>query len=76
MPKTMLKLWEFGDAPEDLRRLVPAAYADGWVVLISPGAARDLVDCVVTRWLSSGFSFVRHDVEDGRIIFAGPHCDA
>jgi len=73
VPETVLLLWEFKNAPTALQRLVPQAYAEWWLALIQPGSADDVVQSLVQRWTSSGFPIVRHDVEDGGIVLAGPH---
>jgi hypothetical protein len=70
---TVLQLWEFADAPQHLQRLIPLTYAGGWLAFLLPGGPRDVVDCLVARWNSSGFSVVCCEAEDGGLVLAGPH---
>lgn len=73
MPDTVLQLWEFEDAPANLRRVVPKAYPGGWLAFICPGGATELAESLMTRWSLSGFPIVRGEIEDGGIVLAGPH---
>ena len=73
MPETLLKLWGFDDAPDDLRRLIPVRYAGGWVAFVCPGGAAEVVEWLVKRWNASGLPILRHEVEDGGIMLAGLH---
>jgi hypothetical protein len=73
IPDAVLHLWEFDNAPPRLRRLVPMAFAGGWLAFICPGSPEGLVESLVTRWKSSESPIVRCEIEDGGIVLAGPH---
>lgn len=73
MSETTVLLWEFEDAPAQLRRLVPQAYAGWWLAFVHPESAEDIVESLVSRCVSSGSAIIRREVEDGGIVLAGPH---
>lgn len=71
MKDILIQLWEFGDAPEHLRSLVPHEYSGGWLACICPGSGEDVIQLLMDHWCSAGFSLARCQLEDGRIILAG-----
>jgi len=73
MSETILLLWEFEDAPAQLRSLVPQAYPGWWLAFVHPEGADDIVESLVSRCISSGSAIVRREVENGGIVLAGPH---
>lgn len=73
MNETLIQLWEFADAPEHLQSVVPLAYAGGWLAYIGPDGGDDIVDILIDRWYSSGFSLTRFELVDGSIVLAGQH---
>ena len=72
MSSAVLQLWEFKDAPDSLRRLVSLEFAGGYLALIRPGAADEVVQGLLTHWNSSGMSVLRYDIGDGGTVLAGP----
>lgn len=70
----LIQLWEFADAPEHLKCLIPLAYAGGWLAYIRPGGGEDpVVELLTARWCASGFSLTRFELGDGSIVLAGQH---
>jgi hypothetical protein len=69
----LLELWEFADAPEKLRGLVPRAHTGGWLAFIYPGGGEEVAQVLIDRWNSLGFSLARCQLEDGGIVLAGHH---
>jgi hypothetical protein len=69
----LLDLWEFANAPDRLRGLVPRAYTGGWLAFIHPGSGEEVAQVLIDRWNSFGFSLVRCQSEDGGIVLAGHH---
>lgn len=72
-PVAVLHLWEYDNAPANLRRLIPAAYAGGWLAFIRPGTSAHLLESLVARASSTGFPVMRCQIEDGGIVLAGAH---
>ena len=75
VPDTILQMWDFEEAPDNLRRLVPLAYAGGWVALISYESANELADSLMRRCKDSGLSLIRYDLDNAGILLAGHHID-
>lgn len=73
MQEILVQLWKFSDAPDEVRCLVPLAYAGGWLAIIYPGSGEAIVQNLIDRWNSSGFSLTRCEMEDGAVILAGQH---
>jgi len=73
MANVVLQVWEFGDAPPDLRRLIPEDFVGGWLALISSKDGPDFALHLVHQWSSVGMLLVQYPVEDGGIVLAGPH---
>lgn len=73
MKEIMLNVWEFADAPDNLRGLVPRAYTDGWLAFICPEIGEEVAQIMIDRWTSLGFSLARFQLEDGGIVLAGQH---
>lgn len=73
MEETVLQFWEVGDAPENLRRLIPSVPTRGWLALIPPGGAEGLVEGLVSRYNSLGFPVSQYKSGDGAIVLVGPH---
>jgi hypothetical protein len=71
--QVLIQIWEFADAPEALRTQIPLVYADGWLAFIRPGTGGELEQFLVDRWNAFGFSLVRHQMDDGGVLLAGPH---
>lgn len=69
--RTMFRIWEFEKVPSRLRRHISDAHSGGWVAYISPGGADDVIQELIDRWLSSGFSIERHEFRRGGIVLAG-----
>ena len=69
----MLNVWEFADAPDHLRGIVPLAYTDGWLAFIHPEGGEVVARTLMDRWNSLGFSLARFQLEDGGIVLAGQH---
>lgn len=70
-PKTVLQIWQFEKVPLRLRRHISETHSGGWVAYISPGGAEDVIQELIKRWLSSGFSIERHEFRTGGIVLAG-----
>src|SRR5664279_2360334 len=64
----LIQLWEFADAPEHLQSVVPVSCAGGWLAYIGPGGGHDVVELLIDRWNSSGFSLARFELVDGSIV--------
>ena len=72
-PTTTLQLWEFERAPAKLRRQISQTHSGGWIALISPGGAEDVIEELVSRWLSSGLSIELHrSGEEGVVMACSP----
>jgi len=71
--RIVLRLWEFSDAPAQLRRLLSRTQADGWLAEVSPDGDKAQVLEILTQWRSAGLSIEQYEAEDGRVILAGPH---
>lgn len=71
MLRADLEIWEFADAPQDVRELVPTVYWKGWIAVFSPGA-RDVADLVAASGGNDQPVFMK-EVEGGRVVMAGPH---
>lgn len=69
----LLDLWEFADAPAELRVLVPRVYTGGWLAFIYPGSGEEMAQVLIDRWNSFGFSLARCQLEDGGVVLAGQH---
>jgi hypothetical protein len=69
----VLQIWDIEDAPESLRLLVPAAYAEGWLAFIAPGGESNFLEEFLTRCHSPGLPVIRCEVEGGGILLTGPH---
>ncbi len=69
-PEVVLYIWEFGNAPPDLRRVVSDLHSGGWLALICPGGPGSLVEALVSRWHSSEHPVQRYELEDGGIVLA------
>lgn len=69
-PSTTLQLWEFERAPAKLRLQISQTHSGGWIALISPGGAEDVIQELVSRWLSSGFSIELHRSGEGGVVMA------
>jgi hypothetical protein len=67
-----LTFWEFEDAPAELRRLIPLAYANGWVAFVCSGRADEIVSGLMIVGNLSGLSVARYETEGG-VILAGAH---
>lgn len=66
----LVQLWEFADAPEDLRALVPAAYSNGWIALIH---RNDLVHPIIAFANAHGLPIWTKIVDSDRTVLGGPH---
>lgn len=73
MKGSQIALWEFADAPDQLRKLVPLAPVGGWLAFIYPGSAVELEAFLTDRFNSHGLSLARYQLGDGGIILAGQH---
>lgn len=71
MLRADLEIWEFADAPQYVRELVPATYWKGWIAIFSPGA-RDVADLVAASGSSGQPVFIK-EVEGGGVVLAGSH---
>lgn len=70
-PEMVLQIWKFEKVPWRLRRHISGTHSGGWVAYISPGGAEDVIQELIKRWLSSGFSIERHEFRTGGIVLAG-----
>ena len=73
-PVTTLQLWEFDQAPPKLRHHIPHTHSGGWVALISPGGPEEVVQELMDRWLSAGFSIKRYESGRGIVLSGSPIC--
>lgn len=73
MNEISIDLWEFADAPDNLRGLVSQAHTGGWLAFIYPECGGDVAQVLIDRWNSLGFSITRYQLEDGGIVLAGQH---
>lgn len=67
------QLWEFEEAPPDLRGLVSADFRGGWLALISSPEPALFARVFSTWWESSGLPLAQCETGEGQIVLAGPH---
>jgi hypothetical protein len=72
MPPTVLQLWEFEQAPANLRELIPMAYAGGWLMFVRPGGDAEVVQGFVDHCASTGVTLMKLSTTDGGFVLAGP----
>ena len=72
-PGDLLQIWEFENAPDTVRRVVPFAYAGGWVLFARPGHKSDVVEWLISHCHACGYAVSRHLSEDGGVVLAGLH---
>ncbi len=73
MNEVKFQLWEFEEAPPDLRGLITEDFRDGWLALISSAEPADFA-CVFAKWWeSAGLQLAQRDAGDGQIVLAGHH---
>jgi len=69
-PTTTMQLWEFDRAPAKLRHQITGAHSGGWIALIAPGGADQVIRALIDKWLSSGFSVELHESHEGGVVLA------
>lgn len=73
MKEILLDLWEFADAPDNLKSLLPLPHPGGWLAYIYPECEADVAQMLIDRWCSLGLSLARYQLEGGGIVLAGQH---
>jgi hypothetical protein len=73
MSEVYVQMWEFEEAPPDLRGLIAEDFRDGWLVLISSAEPTQFARVFSTWWQSSGLPLAQSEAGDGQIVLAGPH---
>jgi hypothetical protein len=66
-------MWEFEDAPSNLKQLVSKEFAGGWLALVYSCGGTDFAGSLAACWRSLGLSLVLHRTEDGGTLLAGLH---
>jgi hypothetical protein len=73
MSEVDFQVWEFEEAPENLRGLITEDFRGGWLALIS-STDPSYFACVFTMWWhSAGLPLAQCEAGDGQIVLAGPH---
>lgn len=67
------QLWEFEEAPADLRGLIAEDFRGGWLALISSAEPARFACLFTTWWQSAGLPLAQREAGDGQIVLAGPH---
>lgn len=67
----VLRLWNFDDAPLDLRRLAPVRYPGGWIAHILP-SDRELLELLFRGGRAAGRPVLAIEVEAWGTIVVGP----
>lgn len=74
MSDVVLQLWEFHEAPANLRDLFPGKFAGEWLVLVRPeDQAADFVSDLIVHWNSSGLLMAQGQAADGAVVLAGAY---
>lgn len=73
MGEVYVQMWEFAEAPPDLRGLFAEDFSDGWLALISSAEPGQFASVFATWWQSSGLPLEQREAGEGRIVLAGPH---
>lgn len=71
-PASML-IWEFDNAPQNLRALVSPKHTGGWIAFIRPGESRGLVESLITYLTAGSPSVGRYDADHGGVVLAGAY---
>ena len=66
----VIELWDFADAPEEYRLLVPPSYADGWIALVRQP---DLVEHILSLSDARGLPVRCHQYNHSATVLCGPH---
>jgi hypothetical protein len=73
MSEVNFQLWEFEEAPPDLRGLIAADFRGGWLALISSADPSNFACVFTTWWKSAGLPLEQREAGEGQIVLAGPH---
>ncbi len=73
MSEVYVQMWEFDEAPPDLRGLIGEDFSDGWLALISSPEPAQFACSFSTWWQSSGLPLAQREAGEGQIVLAGPH---
>lgn len=68
----ILRLWNFNDAPLDLRKLAPTSYPGGWIAQILPCEELGLLEVLVSGGSGPGGPVIAVRVESVGTIVVGP----
>lgn len=66
-----IRVWEFDDAPQELRSLTTNGGDEDWIAVLPPGTSAPM-------WAAEGTPFGcccvdRHELPDGRVVLIGCH---
>jgi len=67
------ELWDYQDAPGDVKQVVPPSHAGGWVAFIPSACASDLTQVLLAFLTSTGATFVCCETGDDCTVLAGPY---
>lgn len=73
MSEAYVQMWEFEEAPPDLRGLIGEDFRDGWLALISSAEPAQFATVFSAWWLSRGLPLAQREAGEGQIVLAGPH---
>lgn len=73
MSEIDFQVWEFEEAPADLRRLIAEDFSGGWLALISSSDPSHFARIFTMWWHSAGLPLAQCEAEEGHIVLAGPH---
>jgi hypothetical protein len=73
MSEVDFQVWEFEEAPPDLRGLIAEDFRGGWLALISSAEPAHFACVFATWWQSAGLPLAQCEAGEGQIVLAGPH---
>lgn len=73
MSEVNFQLWEFDEAPPDLRGLIAEDFRGGWLALISSEEPAHFAGVFTTWWQEAGLPLAQREAGEGQIVLAGPH---
>lgn len=65
-----VQLWDFADAPEEFRRLVPAAYSVGWIAIVDQ---HDLAEHIISLSDARGIAVRELGLDNQSTLLWGPY---
>lgn len=70
-----IRVWEFHDAPEELRKLSTNGGDEDWLVLIPASLKEKILQYGTPSWIErmGACDVDQHDLENGDVVFIGAH---